>query len=434
MAIEATNPSREGLASDEILDRISLIGQDITASLDFEGIFAAVERHVGVLLDAATFYIGIVDERREWIDIPLFVDGGRRVASRRLRVDDPDRPASRTVRETCEILREKTLEEALRTDMAGTAPTLSALFRPLVVRERMIGMMSVQSARAGAYGQRERLIFRTLCAHVAVALANAESFSRLAAAEAEKMTSLTRLVAGVAHEMNTPVGMALTVATTFGRAAGEFQGKLRAAALRRSDLDVFAALGVEAARQVTANLERASELMGEFRQVGLDRSSAHVRTFRLAELVGSVITSLGMELHRRPYSVEIAIPSELELISNPEALSRVISNLIVNVLSFAFPEDEVGTLRIEAETARDEARITISDDGIGIPAAELAVLFEPFSPTGRGNRGIGLHVAYRLAVSVLGGTLTCQSFLGRGTAFYLLIPMRLSPSGAGATK
>lgn len=416
---------REGLASDEVLDRLSLVGQDITASLEFEEIFGAIEQHVGALLDAATFYIGILDDGREWIDIPLFVDGGRRSPSRRLRVDDPERPASRAVRENREILRLKTLDEALRTDIPGTAPTLSALFRPLSVRERMIGVMSVQSARAGAYGQRERLIFRTLCAYVAVALANGASFRRLAASEAERMTSLTRLVAGIAHEVNTPVGMALTVATTFDRAAREFQDRLETGALRRADLDAFAGLSVEAARQVTANLVRTTDLMHEFRQVGLDQRSARPRTFSIADLVSSVLTSLSLELHRQGCAVQVAVPADLEVTSDPEALGRVLTHLVANVIAFAFPEEETGMLRIESGmSSRNELRIAVSDNGVGIPDRELAVIFEPFSPTSRGSRGVGLHVAYSLAVSVLRGALTCETVVGRGTTFSLIIPTR----------
>lgn len=423
LTTEIGTPARDDLAMDEVLDRLSIIGQDITASLEFEDIFAAVEQHVGALLDAASFYIGFLDEAREWIEIPLFVDDGRRGGSRRFRVDDPARPASRAVRENREILREKTLEEALRTDIAGTAPTLTALFRPLVVRDQMIGVMSVQSARAGAYGHRERLIFRTICAYVAVALANGATFRRLAAAEVGRMTSLTRLVAGIAHEVNTPVGMALTVATTFSRATRKFQERLKEGAVRGADVSAFAALGGEAARQITANLMRTADLMGEFGEVGLDRTSASVRPFQLADLVGTVVTSLGMELRRRPIELEVAVPQDLQLTSNPEALQRVLTNLIANILAFAFPEGEGGRLRIEASAApRGEVRIAVSDDGLGIPEAERVIIFEPFSPTSRGSRGVGLHVAYSLATGVLRGGLTCETAVGQGTTFHLRIP------------
>ena len=196
--------------------------------------------------------------------------------------------------------------------------------------------------------------------------------------------------------------------------------------MRRADIDAFVALGVEAARQVTANLVRTTDLMGEFGQVGLYTTGTRVRTFRVADLVGSVLSSLSLELRRRPYSVEIAVPVDLELTSEPEALGRVLTHLIANVLAFAFPDDGGGTLRIEAEMSpRNEVHIAISDNGIGIPDAELAVIFEPFSPTSRGSRRLGLHIAYRLAVSVLRGALTCQTAIGRGTTFRLVVPMRI---------
>ncbi len=179
--VHPTRPSGEPGAHLDALDALSSIGQDITASLDFGEIFVSIERHVGALLDTATLYIGILDERREWIDVPLFVDGGKRGPSRRIRLDDPLRPAARAIRENREILREKTEEQARREDMPGTALTLSALFRPLSVHGNTFGVMSVQSQHAHAYGERERLIFRTICSYAAVALANAESHRRLAA-------------------------------------------------------------------------------------------------------------------------------------------------------------------------------------------------------------------------------------------------------------
>lgn len=426
MVTDAPISTRAGLGSNEILDRLSLVGQEITASLDFEGVVAAVEQHVGVLLDAMTFYVGILDETREWIDIPIFIEGGRRSPGRRLSVGDPERSASRAVRENRELLREQPDDESLRTGTYGKATTRTALFRPLSVRDRIIGVMSVQSARAGAYGERERLIFRSLCAYVAVALANAASFRRLAAAEVERTTTLTRLVAVIAHEVNTPLGMALTVATTFGRVAHEFQEKIRAETLGRTDLEAFSSLGSEAARQVTANLVRATDLMREFGQVGLDRT-CRPRTFNVADVVGSVLTSLSLELYRRPYTLEVAVPPELELTTDPEALGRVLTHLIANVLAFAFPEGAEGTLRVEADSSGpNEVRIAISDDGTGIPDAELAVIFEPFSPTSRGSRGLGLHIAYSLARGVLRGTLTCQTTVGRGTTFCLVIPTPLA--------
>lgn len=591
----------------QALDRLSLVGQGIAASLEFADIFAAVERHVGVLLDAATLYIGLLDESRRWIDVPLFVDGGRRSASRRFAVDDPARPACLCVRENREILVEKTLEEAIRNDIPGTAPTLTALFRPLVVQNRMIGVMSVQSARPHAYGERERLVFRALCSYVAVALANAESFRRLAAMEslealgevgqeitstlrvedifeslarhvgrlfdaaafhvglldrdgtfidrpflmtggmrgalprirlddpdapdaravregrelalehgreggvpglsgmmasllrpisarerplgliglhtgqpggfggpqvllfrtlcnyvaiaianarafeeaeiaraaatsaldelrrtqdsliqAEKMASLGQLVAGIAHEVNTPVGTALTVATGFERIANEFRARSQDAPLRRSELAAFVDGAGEAARQLTLNLMRASDLVGRFKEVAADRSSDERRLFRLTEIVGAILTSLTSELRRHPHAVEVAIPPGIEIDSFPGALGQILINLVMNALVHAFPPGSTGTLRIEAEALPPEmVRIVVRDDGIGIPAADRSRIFEPFFTTrrSRGGTGLGLHIAFNLAAKTLGGRLACRSEPGAGSDFTLEIPL-----------
>lgn len=599
------------ISQSDALDRLSLIGQDITASLEFADIFAAVERHVGALLDAATFYIGVIDERLEWIDIPLFVDGGRRSAGRRLAVADPVRPASLCVRENREILREKTLDEAIRTDIPGTAPTLTALFRPLVVQGRMIGVMSVQSARPHAYGARERTIFRSLCAYVAVALANAASFRRLAAIEAlevlgqvgqevtasldvedilssaarhagelfggaelrigllapdgrrivfrlavaggtriaaadvpldeplsdearairdareilgpanrvpprpppghtrpetvlarplaardrplgvaslrsadpeafserqvlifrtfcsyisialanarafreadaaraaattalrelriaqdglihaEKMASLGRLVAGIAHEVNTPVGTALTLASTFLRVTEEFRTKADAGQLRRSDLGEFVERGVDVARQLTANLSRASDLVGRFKQVAADRTSDEQRCFVLADLTGAVLTSLSAELRRSGHAVEVSVPREIELDTYPGALSQVLTNLIVNGLTHAYPSGRTGWLRLDAtRVGAGAVRIVVADGGVGIAEQDRARVFEPFyrASRGPGGPGLGLHIAYNLVTETLEGRLTCVSSPEAGAAFCLEIPTRI---------
>lgn len=412
----------------DTLDLLARVGQDITASLAFSDIFAAIERYVGQLLDTATLYIGLLDETGEWLDVPLFVDGGARAASRRMRVDDPARPAARCVRERCEILRHKTLEEALETDIPGTQPTLTALFGPLLVRDRIIGVISVQSARSQAYGDRERLIFRLLSSYAAVALANAESYRRLAQAESDKVASLGQLVAGIAHEVNTPVGTALTISTGLERLADEFAAILDSGALRRSDLAAFAERTGIAARQLTANLTRASDLVGRFKQVVAESSQTDRRIFSLSELVGALMTSLPHELTGPPNRIEIDVPLSIMLDTSPGAVGHILSNLLTNAVEHGCMPGRPGTVGIVAEMpATDLVVIRVSDDGPGIAPSDLPFVFDPFFTTrrNRGGAGLGLYIARNLAVTTLAGRLSCTSRPAAGTTFRLEIPSSL---------
>lgn len=241
----------------------------------------------------------------------------------------------------------------------------------------------------------------------------------------EKMAALGSLVAGVAHELNTPLGNGLMVATSLSEEVRNFRRAIDAG-LRRSELDRFVTSVEQAADIATRNLHRAAELVNSFKQVAVDQTSSQRRRFELAEVVEEMLTSLRPSLRRTPYSIEVDVPARgLVLDSYPGPLGQTIGNLINNAVIHGFDGRGHGVIRVVGRRGEDDTIVLrISDDGKGIPAALLPRVFDPFMTTrmGRGGTGLGLNIAYNAVVNLLGGSMTVHSEEGAGTTFELRLP------------
>ena len=253
---------------------------------------------------------------------------------------------------------------------------------------------------------------------------------------AEKMASLGQLVAGVAHEINTPLGIALTAASVQGEQLRALRQRVGDKSLRPSDLDEFFATSEQAVRLVDDHLARAARLVRSFKQVSVDRSTDERRRFVLADFFREVIDNLALAWRRRPIQVQIDCPPGLTLDSYPGSLGHVISGLAQNALLHAFPENQPGTLTIRArELDGGQVEIEFADDAAGIAAEHLPRIFEPFFTTRRaeGSIGLGLHSIYNLVRSRLRGEIDVHSRPGHGTRFILRIARELPASAAPDT-
>ena len=241
----------------------------------------------------------------------------------------------------------------------------------------------------------------------------------------EKLASLGNLVAGVAHELNTPIGNALTVSTALNDIHREFAAELANGTMRRSALDRFVAENTEATALIERNLQRASSLISHFKQVAVDQASMRRRAFDLAALVEDVLSTLSPRLKRSPHRVELDIPAGLVLESYPGPLEQVLTNLIENSLVHAFASGQAGVMRIAAEAAGSRIQLRYADDGQGIPAALRHRVFDPFFTTrlGQGGSGLGLYLVYNLVHGRLGGTIQLQDGAGPGACFIVDLPV-----------
>jgi signal transduction histidine kinase len=243
--------------------------------------------------------------------------------------------------------------------------------------------------------------------------------------DAEKLAALGGLVAGVAHEVNNPIGISLTVASSFARRS---EGPLR-----KSRLEEFVESNRVAAQQLVTNLQRAGDLVQSFKQVAVDRSHADRRQFDLREATDQITASLRPALKRSPVALEIDMPSGILMDSFPGSYGQVLTNLFLNAVTHAFPEGKTGIVTIAARPlGASDVEIVISDDGIGMPPEVQRQAFDPFFTTRRnkGGTGLGLHIVYNLVTQQLGGRVNLHSEAGRGTAFNITIP-RIAPHRAG---
>lgn len=253
--------------------------------------------------------------------------------------------------------------------------------------------------------------------------------------ETERLAALGRLVAGVAHELNSPVGISLTVASTLSHRCANFADQILSGPVRRSRLGEFADGCRDAANQLVANLERAVELIQSFKQVVADRGEADRRIFDLKLATQQIVASVRPSLPKYRDSVALEIPSDIILDSYPGAYGQVLTNLIFNAVTHGFANGLGGHVLIKARRLDlDQVEITFADDGGGIPEEVQRHVFDPFFTTSRsqGRTGLGLYIVHNLVTDQLGGRITLVSAPGEGTTICMTLPL-LAPGQAEAT-
>jgi len=247
----------------------------------------------------------------------------------------------------------------------------------------------------------------------------------------EKMAALGTLVAGVAHEMNTPLSNGLMAVSTLDDETRAFRSKA-VGPLRRTDWEAYMQTVAIAIELTQRNLERAAGLVASFKQVAVDRASSQRRRFILRRVVDEIVQTLRPTLKRLPIQIEIAIPEPIILDSFPGPLGQVLTNLIENAAIHAF-DGRPGVIRVAARVdAAQCVVLDVADDGVGIAPALRERVFEPFFTTrmGSGGSGLGLYIVHNIVYEVLGGALKLSSTPGLGSTFELTIPLDAPPAVA----
>lgn len=241
----------------------------------------------------------------------------------------------------------------------------------------------------------------------------------------DKLAALGTLVAGVAHELNTPIGNSLVVATTMAEHARTLEGNV-AQGLRRSRLEGYLEQAHEASDILIRNLHRAASLVASFKQLAVDTTTSQRRKFSLGEMLTELAATLRIAIRERPIEVVLQVEAGLVMDSFPGPLSQVVSSLFDNCLVHAFEADEAGTITLGAR-ARGPGQIALSiaDTGAGMAPELAARVYDPFFTTklGSGGSGLGLHVAHNIVTGVLGGKIELESAPGQGSTFTLVLPV-----------
>ncbi|MCV2352204.1 two-component regulator propeller domain-containing protein [Paucibacter sp. Y2R2-4] len=429
------------------ISTLSEMGRRITATLDQDLILRSIHAHVAQLMPSDGFALALLDPLSRSLDFPYLFEGEHSRSGWRLNKasgrgsgsgDSSPGVWEWACLEQAQALHCKASEGAAL-QIFGV-DCAEALLAPLLVNGQLRGLIGVYSRMPGVYQAWHLDMLVTLAAYSAIALENASTFGRLRQTQEElvqqqKFAALGSLVAGVAHELNTPLGNCLLAASTLEQNSSAFAHRLNepASGLRRSELKDFVDGVTHSAKLLMRGLSRSADLVRSFKEVAVDRSSQLRRRFVLKALVEDVLETLANELKNKGHVWQLDIADDLAMDSYPGPLGQVLSNLVKNSILHGFEEKRGGLIRISAGLLKDGAeradlprlRIRYSDDGRGIAAEHIERVFDPFFTTkmGQGGSGLGLSISYNLIHSVLGGDIAVRSQAGQGVVFELDLPL-----------
>ncbi|MCC6069516.1 GAF domain-containing protein [Massilia sp. GCM10020059] len=436
------------------------------AAIESDKLSASLHRIISELIVAENFLIALYHPRSQEISIPYFVDQKHAeaplarfrygigmssyvLASKQASLHDGASFA-------------RLVADGLVDEPLGCTEIASWMGAPMLVNDQAYGVIIVQSYDpAIVYTAADLELLAFMASHVAVALArmqadqairktkerleeqNAALNSALTALQEaqselvrqEKLASLGRLVAGVAHEINTPLGICVTATSHLVQELKLTREELEAGEMTEDSLQQFLEIIDQSLRILTTNTQRAAALVRSFKQVAVDQSSDDIRTFRLKSYLDEVLLSLQPKLKGRPVKVEVACADDIHLESFPGAVSQIVTNMVMNSLVHGYQRDQAGKIRISAALEDDDTVVfAYSDDGAGMEPEMLAKLFDPFFTTrrGQGGSGLGAHILYNLATGPLGGTVKVESEPGKGLQYCLRFPRSRREAKAAA--
>lgn len=343
---------------------------------------------------------------------------------------------------------------------AATGDMRSQMNAPLLTGGVIIGRLHVGSKEANAFTQRDEHLLIQIASLLASNIQSRRLFAQTEAAlnenrrlytaaseqnaaliqtlaqlhatqaqllAAEKMASLGRLVAGLAHEISTPIGIAVTAASVWEDRTAELWQLYRSSQIKRRDFEEFLQAMTEGGKLLSNNLHRAAELIQSFKQVAVDQSSEAARTVNLKTYIYEIVASLRPEFKRTKLTVEVISDEDLIVQSYPGALAQIMTNLLLNSVIHAYEPDVAGHITITIKRHNEKVYLEYRDDGKGILPEHQDKIFEPFFTTrrGQGGSGLGLHIVYNLVTQKLGGTIGFQSEVGVGTTFMITLPFQV---------
>jgi C4-dicarboxylate-specific signal transduction histidine kinase len=243
--------------------------------------------------------------------------------------------------------------------------------------------------------------------------------------QSEKMAALGGLVAGVSHEISTPVGIAITASSFLDMRTRAYAEKYRNNELSSQEVEKFMAIAQEAAEIINTNLQRAGELISSFKQVGVDQASDEKRLFNFSQYLNTVILSLQPKLKKGNCLIQIDCPGTLSVTSYPGVFSQIITNLVINSVIHGFDNRPDGKIQMVVKSNHGKLKVIYSDNGKGMLPEDAQKIFDPFFTTNRakGGTGLGMHIVYNLVTKTLGGQIRCESTVDEGAVFTLEVPV-----------
>jgi signal transduction histidine kinase len=246
--------------------------------------------------------------------------------------------------------------------------------------------------------------------------------------QSEKMASLGNLVAGVSHEINTPVGIGITASSSLIDKTKSFANKLTTKIITNKELQEYLQTTYQTAQLILSNLQRTAELIRSFKQISVDESTEQIRKFELQSYIQDVLRSLQPKFKNQSIDVLLHCPDDLHLRSYPGALAQIFTNLIINSLNHGFSDTTIGTIIIDCHTDGPKVVVDYTDNGSGIPAEIASQIFDPFFTTDmKHGTGLGMHIVYNLVENKLKGHIALLPGSDKGAKFRIVIPLDIAP-------
>ncbi len=431
-ANEMAQQAEELQKSYETITILSRIGQSITSTLDFKEIFDTFYGYVTQLMPADGFRISEYHPEYEQLEYKFNTENQIKKPLIRISIKEENNPAVWCVKNSRSILinRKQDLRRYELDEYSVNPIFNSMIYYPMLHEGDTIGAVGVYSKKENAYNHRHIDMIKTLAAYTTIALKNAETYELLNAAqkqlvESEKMAALGNLVAGVAHEINTPIGVCVTAASRLDTKTKELLGLYRQNQMKRTDLENYLGITEQGNTILLSNLSRAADLVQGFKRVAVEQSSEGKRVFNLHTYLKETVMALNPELKNKPYQITLEADEEIEINSYAGAFSQIITNLVMNSLIHGFKGRDHGKMTIKAYKRYNNLHLIYSDDGNGMTEEVKRKIYEPFFTTNRdgGGTGLGMNIVYNLVVQKLGGRLQLESAPNQGATFHLEIPV-----------
>lgn len=437
---------------------LSEMGREITAQLTADDIGAILYRHVRALMPVESFSLYLYNADNDQFFVSYCVERGVQLQPRSFEagngsylsawciarreaiyINDAESECPRystRPEETLAALRRAFSQE----DPQKHVMPRSIIMVPLLHGERSLGIIGISTTARGAYEPVHVEMLRTLAAYTAIAIENADTYRQLGEAhrqlvQQETMASLGRLVAGVAHEANTPIGNIRTSSSTLSQQVAQFSARLESGRIQRTAVEEFLAFLRECADIIERASGRAADLISNFKQLAVDQSTSACRQFEIGEILDIIVKSMAHFLRKHHIEIAIRAEPELRVFGEPGRFEQVIVNLMTNAATHAFEGLEDRRIVIDARRAGRHIQLDFSDNGIGIAPELHEKIFEPFFTTrfGQGGSGLGLYIVHSIVTSIFNGRISVISGPSQGTTFRILIPfMESSDIGRGS--
>ena len=421
------------------LSLLQTVARQITASLDLQEILLLVHRSLNDLMDVHVLAIGVYKDEQQVLEFSHWLENGQLMPAFELVLQGQANLAA-----VC-FAQQREIQTRTRQDFLLYLPQLpqplvgepmqSVLYFPLTVKGEQIGCLTIQSPQQHAFLAEQTDLLRTLCSTIAIAVANANVVHRLQQTREqlvmqEKMASLGGLVAGVAHEINTPLGICVTAASHLQHELAQLREQQKNKQLTIQIFNEYLDTATSTCQMLTDNTQRVAALVQSFKQVAVDRTAISVREVELSSYFAEVLQALMPELNKAACQVDYQPQQGLVLFADAGILARLLEHLVMNSLQHAFlPQQTDRQLLLRLSQQGNQVLIQYQDNGQGMAAELIPRLFEPFFTTKRhqGYSGLGSHIIYNLVTVELNGSIQVRSEAGQGLSYRILLPLQRRP-------